>query len=130
MGPGVSELKKILYVEDQKDIQVIAEYALTQISHYNLKLCSSGDEALTVIEAYNPDFIVLDVMMPGIDGPETLTQIRKMDAFKNTPVIFMTAKVLPNEIADLIAYGALDVISKPFDPVTLGASIQTIWDNL
>ena len=126
---SVGELKKILYVEDQQDIQMVAEYALTQISRYELKLCSSGEEALAVISEFNPDIIILEVMMPGIDGPETLTEIRKLDAYINTPAIFMTAKVLPNEIEDLMKQGVLNVISKPFDPVSLGTKVQEIWDN-
>jgi len=125
----VGELNKILYVEDQKDIQVIAEYALTQISHYDLKLSSSGEEALEDITAFNPDLILLDVMMPGLDGPETLQEIRKIKAYENTPAIFMTAKILPNEVDELMSKGAIAVIPKPFDPVTLGSEIQSLWDN-
>ena len=125
----MGELNKILYVEDQKDIQVIAEYALTQISHYDLKLSSSGEEALEDITAFNPDLILLDVMMPGLDGPETLQEIRKIKAYENTPAIFMTAKILPNEVDELMSKGAIAVIPKPFDPVTLGSEIQSLWDN-
>ena len=125
----MSELRKILYVEDQLDIQIIAKMSLESIAGYELKVSSSGEEALQVIEAFSPDLLLLDVMMPGIDGPGTLAEIRKIDKVSNTPVIFMTAKVLPNEIDELMSLGALSVISKPFDPVTLGQSIQAIWDE-
>lgn len=117
-------------MEDQKDIQIVAEYALTNISHFTLKTCNSGEEALSEIEAFSPDLLLLDVMMPGLDGPETLQEIRKLDAYKTTPAIFMTAKILPKEVDALLSQGAIAIIPKPFDPVTLGNEIQTIWDNL
>ena len=126
----MGKLNKILYVEDQQDIQMIAEYALTTIANYTVKTCSSGDEALAEIEAFSPDLLLLDVMMPGLDGPETLQEIRKLSAYKNTPAIYMTAKILPNEIDDLMSQGAIAIISKPFDPVTLGDEIQVLWDKV
>jgi two-component system, OmpR family, response regulator len=125
----VGTLNKILYVEDQKDIQMIAEYALTTIANYTVKICSSGNEALAEIETFSPDLLLLDVMMPGLDGPETLQEIRKLASYKNTPAIYMTAKILPNEIDDLMSQGAIAIISKPFDPVTLGGEIQALWDK-
>lgn len=126
----MNPLKKILYVEDQKDIQMIAEYALTAIANYTVKTCNSGDEALAEIEAFSPDLLLLDVMMPGLDGPETLQEIRKLPSYKNTPAIYMTAKILPNEIDDLMSHGAIGIIPKPFDPVTLGDEIQVILDKV
>jgi len=122
-------LNKILYVDDQLDIRLIAEYALTKIGSYDLLMCDSGEEALEKIEAYNPDLILLDVMMPEIDGPETLSRIRKLQRFKTTPAIFITAKIFPSEVADLLSWGAISVISKPFDPVTISANIQSAWDS-
>lgn len=121
-------LEKILYVEDQQDIQMIARVALESISHYQVKVCSDGEEALREVEAFGPDLLLLDVMMPGLDGPHTLAEIRKLEGFKDIPVIFMTAKVLPSEIESLKALGALEVIMKPFEPVELGKDIQAIWD--
>ena len=123
-------LNKILYVEDQQDIQMIAEYALSTIANYAAKICSSGDEALAEIEAFSPDLLLLDVMMPGLDGPETLQEIRKIAAYKNTPAIYMTAKILPNEIDDLMSQGAIGIISKPFDTVKLGDEIQLLWGKV
>ena len=125
----MNSLKKILYVEDQKDIQMVVEYALCNISDYTLKVCSSGNEALSEIGSFSPDLLLLDVMMPGLDGPETLQEIRKIEGYQKTPAIFMTAKILPNEIDDLMTTGALAIIAKPFDPVKLGSEIQDIWDK-
>ncbi len=123
------QLSKILYVEDQQDIQMIAAVALESINNYKVKVCSSGEEALAAIEEFQPDLLLLDVMMPGMDGPQTLEAVRKIDQYQSIPTIFMTAKVLPDEINSLKALGALDVISKPFDPVLLGGEIQSIWDQ-
>ena len=123
------ELKKILYVEDQRDIQLIAKVALTSISDYELMLCSSGEEALANMAEFAPDLLLLDVMMPGMDGPAILKEIKRSDDLKNIPVIFITAKVLPNEIDDLMSMGVLGVIAKPFDPVSLGENIQQIWNE-
>ena len=125
----MSALKKILYVEDQKDIQLIARVALESISHYELKICDGGEQALDCMAECSPDLILLDVMMPGIDGPGTMLEMRKREELESIPVIFMTAKVLPNEVDELMSLGALGVISKPFDPVSLGSQIQEIWDR-
>ena len=122
-------LKKILYVEDQQDIQVIARVALEQISQYELLICDEGEEALSQMPSFNPDLVLLDVMMPGMDGPETFQGIRQLEGFADTPVIFMTAKVLPSEIDQLMSMGALGVISKPFDPVKLGSQIEKLWEQ-
>lgn len=127
---NMTPLIKILYVEDQKDIQMIAEYALATIANYTVKTCNNGDEALAEIESFSPDLLLLDVMMPGLDGPETLQEIRKLPSFKNTPAIYMTAKILPNEIDDLMSQGAIGIIPKPFDPVTLGDEIQVLLDKV
>lgn len=125
----MTSLNKILYVEDQKDIQLIAKYALETIGKYELSICNNGQEALDSIKSFSPDMILLDVMMPVMDGPTTLENIKKMDAFKDTPIIFMTAKVLPTEINALIEMGAAGVISKPFNPVELSNEIQSIYNK-
>ena len=122
-------LNKILYVEDQKDIQLIAKYALESIGKFELNICNNGQEALEIIKTFSPDLILLDVMMPVMDGPTTLEKIKQMDEFKDIPVIFMTAKILPTEIHELIESGAAGVISKPFDPVSLSKEIQAIYNK-
>ena len=123
----MKELNRILYVEDQQDIQMIARVALESIGGFELKTCISGEDALDVIAGYAPDLLLLDVMMPGLDGPETLAEVRKLPECKEMPVIFMTAKALPGEIQGLMDLGALGVIVKPFDPVTLGDDIRKLW---
>jgi two-component system, OmpR family, response regulator len=122
-------LEKILYVEDDPDIQQIAVMVLETISGFTLAACSSGNEAIERAVAFNPDLMLLDVMMPGIDGPETLRALRKFPELANTPAVFMTAKVQPQEVQEYLSMGALAVIAKPFDPMTLAEELRTIWKN-
>jgi len=124
-----TSLEKILYVEDEKDIQTIAEIALKDIGGFTVKLCDSGREAIEKIAEFTPDLILLDVMMPDMDGPDTLRELRKIPAFSQTPAIFMTAKVLPDEVSALRNEGVIDVIAKPFNPMELSNQIREIWDN-
>ncbi len=122
-------LTRILLVEDEPDIQVIARLALERIGGFRVHVCSNGHEALEQAQDYMPDLILLDVMMPGMDGPTTLGELRQMPAIAAVPVIFMTAKVQPHEVQEYKALGALDVISKPFDPLTLSSTIKNIWGH-
>lgn len=120
------DIKRILLVEDDPDIQTIAKLALNSIGGFTVHACSSGREALAAVTACNPDCVLLDVMMPGMDGPSVLKALRALPACANTPVIFMTARVQPSEVAQYKELGALDVIAKPFDPITLADDIRRI----
>ena len=122
-------LDKILYVEDDPDIQTIALMVLETISGFTVKPCSSGAEAVTAAETFIPDLILLDVMMPGMDGPATLNELRKFPQLATTPVVFMTAKVQPQEVQGYLNLGAVGVIAKPFDPMTLTQELKTIWER-
>ena len=113
------ELTRILYVEDDPDIQAIAMMVLETISGFTVEACSCGSDALQKAVAFNPDLILLDVMMPGMDGPETLKGLRAFPELETTPVVFMTAKVQPQEVQAYLGMGAVGVIAKPFDPMTL-----------
>lgn len=119
-------LNKILYVEDDPDIRAIAELALQDVGGFNAALCSSGQQALEVASEFEPDLILLDVMMPEMDGPETMRRLRALDATRATPVIFMTARIQSTEIQEYLALGAIGVIPKPFDPMTLADDIHRI----
>lgn len=125
----MSELKTILYVEDEPDIQAVAKIALEVVGGFELKICSSGDEALACAVSFAPDLFLLDVMMPGMDGPSTLKALKALPELANTPSIFMTAKVQPDEVATYKVLGALDVIAKPFDPMALSEQINAIWQK-
>jgi CheY-like chemotaxis protein len=123
-----SNLNRILYVEDEPDIQEVARMALEMVGGYTVQICSSGQEAVEVAAGFAPDLILLDVMMPGMDGPTTLKALREIDTLSNTPVAFMTAKVQPNEIQEYVELGAINVIPKPFDPMTLSSQVAEVWD--
>jgi len=123
-------LKKLLYVEDEIDIQTVAKLALEAIGGFTLHVCSSGHDAVAQAEAFAPDLILLDVMMPGMDGPTTLAALRLLPNLTETPVIFMTAKVQAQEVAQYLVLGAAGVIAKPFDPMTLSDKVIQIWQSV
>jgi len=123
-------LNRILYVEDEKDIQAVAQIALEAVGGFTMQICSDGEEALKVAEKFAPDLLLLDVMMPNLDGPATLSELKKIASLANTPAIFMTAKVQSHEVEELINLGAVAVIAKPFDPMALSSQIKEIWDKL
>lgn len=124
-----SSLNIILYVEDDPDIQAVAQIALEMVGGFTLKACNSGPEALAAAEEIIPDLILIDVMMPKMDGPTTLINLRKLPNTATTPVIFMTAKVQASEVAHYKSLGALGVIAKPFDPMTLAQQIRQLWEQ-
>jgi two-component system, OmpR family, response regulator len=118
---------RVLYVEDEPDIQTIARLALETIGRFTVEMCSSGEAALTVAKTgARFDLVLLDVMMPGIDGPTTLQRLREMPGFEDVPVVFMTAKVQPDEIKRWHELGAVDVFEKPFDPMSLAARVGEV----
>jgi two-component system OmpR family response regulator len=123
------ELKRILYVEDEASIRTIAITVLEAVGGFSVVACASGKQALEAAPAANADLILLDVMMPEMDGPATLAGLRRIAQTAQTPVIFMTAKVQASEIAHYKSLGAIDVIAKPFDPMTLSAQISEIWQR-
>ncbi len=121
-------LCRILYVEDEPDIRMVARMALEAVGGFTVIACVSGQEALDAAPEARADLLLLDVMMPGMDGPGTLKALREIPATAHTPVIFMTAKVQAAEVALYKGLGALEVIPKPFDPMELSAQIQRIWE--
>lgn len=122
-------LQRVLYVEDDPDIQAVAVMALETVAGLTVEACSSGAEALAKAAGFGPDLIVLDVMMPGMDGPTTLTELRKLPPLADTPVVFITAKTANADLENLQALGALSVITKPFDPMRLGEQLASIWQQ-
>ena len=120
-------LERVLCVEDEEDIRTIAVLALQSFGGLTVRACASGAEAIQEAPAFRPQLILLDVMMPGIDGPTTLKSLRTLPGLEEVPVVFMTAKVQPDEVAYYRELGALEVISKPFDPITLAPQLREIW---
>ena len=123
-------LKSIMLVEDEPDIRTVAVMALEMVGGFRVRACGSGEEALQAVDAFNPQLLLLDVMMPGMDGPGLLAALRARPATAATPVIFLTAKAQPEEIARLRALGAIEVLAKPFDPMTLAEQVRASWQNM
>jgi CheY-like chemotaxis protein len=121
-------LQRILFVEDDSDIQMVAQLALEDVGGFTVQVCSSGQEALATAGAFAPDIILLDVMMPGMNGVDTFKALKQLPDIAHVPAIFMTAKVQTHEVEQYTAMGAVGVIAKPFDPMTLSKQIQHIWE--
>jgi len=126
-------LSRILLVEDDPDIQKVARMALEAVGGYSVRVCGSGPEALAALAGnapFAPDLVLLDVMMPGMDGPATLAALRRIPGAERLPAVFMTARVQTDEVARYRALGAVDVIAKPFDPMRLAQTVAGIWSAL
>lgn len=121
------QLDKILHVEDDESIRVIVEMALVDISGFSLVSCDGGQAALTQVETFTPELILLDAMMPGMDGMQTLLELRKTPQCQHTPVVFMTARIQQAEKQEYLDAGAIAVIEKPFDAMTLGDELQALY---
>ncbi len=121
MGP-----RTILVVDDDPDIRRMAALSLERIGGFRVRLASGGEEALVAIAAEAPDVILLDVTMPGTDGPATLEAIRKIPAGARIPVVFFTATSSAEEAARLVALGAVGVIPKPFEVAELPRRVRDI----
>lgn len=120
-------LKKILYAEDDPEIQEIAKLALETLGGFTVETCSSGAEVLAVAPGFGPDLFLLDVMMPGVDGPTLVEVLRQIPEFRTTPVVFLTAKILASETARYRELGALGVVPKPFAPERLPEQLRALW---
>ncbi len=118
---------RIVYVDDEPDIREIVTFALEDEADMQVRMCASGSEALRSIQADPPDLVLLDVMMPGMDGPSTLRQIRALPGLSDVVAAFVTAKVQPSEVDEFKAMGAIGVIAKPFDPMLLPAQVRDLW---
>lgn len=116
-----------MHVEDEPDIRTIAKAALERIGNLTVESCDGGSEALDKIAGFGPDLVLLDAMMPEMDGPEVLKLLKEREDTKHIPVVFMTARVQASEIEEYKALGAIDVVSKPIDPMTLHQTLKDIW---
>jgi len=124
-----AELTRVLMVEDDPDIRAVAHLSLTAVGRFTVELCPSGAEALACVPQFKPELVLLDVMMPDMDGPATLRRLQELPSMRGVPVVFMTAKVQPQEVQEYLALGAVEVVAKPFDPMTLPTSLREIWSR-
>jgi two-component system, OmpR family, response regulator len=125
----VRKCQSVLYVDDDPDIRTIVRTTLCLIAGLETQVAHSGEAAIDLAYEKRPDLIILDVMMPGLDGPSTYKRIRESPLIADIPVIFMTAKVLPSEITRFLQLGAIGVIRKPFDPLKLGDEVMALWNK-
>lgn len=117
-------MARILYVDDEEDIREVAAMAIGLDSELEVRTCASGGEALAEAAAWQPDLILLDVMMPEMDGPTTLARLREQDATRGIPVVFITARTQAQEVEGYRALGARGFVAKPFDPMALAATVR------
>ena len=120
-------LKRILSVEDEADIREILRLALESVGGFRVAMCSSGAEALQTAARFRPDLVLLDVRLPDMDGPLILKALRRLPETADTPVIFLTAKLGARDLERYRNLGALDIVTKPFDPMQLPGEILHVW---
>ena len=119
-------INKILLVDDEADIRTVGRLALSTLGRWQVVEATNGPEALEKATSEQPDLILLDVMMPGMDGPTTLARLQEAPETQHIPVVFMTAKVQKHEVEQYMQLGARGVISKPFDPMNLPNEIRAL----
>ncbi len=125
----IHDLHSVLYVDDDPDICTVVEATLCAIGDLAVRTASSGEMAMDLACEEQPDLILMDVMMPGLDGPSTLKLMRDCAPLADIPVIFLTAKVMPMEVTQFLELGAIGVIGKPFDPARLCRDIRALWER-
>lgn len=123
-------LQRIICIDDEDDILQVACMCLETVGGYEVTPCHSGEEGIKKALEIVPDLIMIDVMMPGLDGPATLEKMRMHDTLDRIPIIFMTARVQPAEVEEYLQNGATSVVAKPFDPMTLAKEVQAIWGRI
>lgn len=119
-------MTRILYVDDEADLREIAVMSLELDPEFEVRTAASGEEAVEVARQWRPAIILLDVMMPGMDGPATLQALKADPDTMNIPAAFITAKTHPRHVTDLKALGVRAVLAKPFDPMSLAGTVRTL----
>ena len=117
---------KILYVDDDEDLRDIVEFALLAHGGFDLQCTADGPSALALAEQWQPDVVVSDVHMAGMDGMALLAELRRNPATASIPLIFLTASTDPKKRAGMLALGARAIIDKPFDPRRLGEQLAEL----
>ena len=123
-------LARICYVEDDEDIQRIVRMSLERVGKMTVEVVSDSTKAVDVIVAFKPDLVLLDWMMPVMDGPAVFRAMKERAETKDLPVVFITAKASQRELDELTALGAAGAISKPFSPKDLPNQLRAVWAKL
>lgn len=129
-GEVAGELQRILFVEDDADIRMVALIALERVGGLTVAACESGQEALGRLDAVAPQMLLVDMMMEGMNGLETIAAIHARPAYARLPAVVMSAKVQPADVEHYLRQGAVDVIEKPFEPMMLADNLRSIWRRL
>lgn len=129
MSPASHDLRFILYVEDDLHVRTTAKLVLEVIGNFKVRECSSGRQALAAAADFQPDLILLDVMMPELDGLATLKALRQLPHLANTPAVFVTGLTMPEDLARYVGVGAIGVIAKPLVPLRLADQVHQMWDQ-
>ena len=119
-------IAKVLMIDDEPDMRQVGRMSLKAVGKWQVVLANSGAEGVDAASREQPDVILLDVMMPGMDGPTTFARLKEQATTANIPVIFMTAKAQHLDVDHYLSLGAAGVIGKPFDPMTLPKEIVRI----
>ena len=123
-------LQRVCYVEDDEDIQKIVRVSLERIGRITVEVIGDPLVAIDAIKAFKPELVMLDWMMPGMDGPTLYRKMKEIPEVRDLPVVFITAKASQRELDELRALGAAGTISKPFSPKDLPEQLRAIWKDL
>ena len=130
MAVELNPLRRILLADDEPDILEISRIALETVGGYEVVACDSGAGFLRLLSGFKPDLVIIDALMPDMNGLEVFGEMRRTAGFETTPAVFLTGLVLERDLRDLRASGAAAVITKPFDPMTLPSRIDDIWNAI
>ncbi len=123
------KLSHVLIVEDEPDIRAITQLSLERLAKLRCSQCDDGSSAVDTASKVSPDLIILDTIMPQMDGPETIKALHSNPLTQTIPVIFLTAWADPELLAQHRSYGAIGMIQKPFSPTRLPQQIQQLWEE-
>lgn len=123
------QINRVLLVDDDLTIGKVAAVCLQKIGKWEVAIAASGEDALKLAQTFEPDLIVLDVLMPGMDGFEVLARLKEIDTVKSIPIIFMTSLAQTRDLSKCMSWGAKGVIPKPFNPMLLPVQIKAILDS-
>jgi two-component system OmpR family response regulator len=123
-------LNRICYVEDDEDIQRIVRMTLERVGKMTVEVIGDPTLAIAAMTAFKPDMVMLDWMMPKMDGPTLFRQMKLRPETSSLPVVFITAKAAQSDLNELLALGAVGAISKPFSPKDLPDQLRAIWAKL
>jgi CheY-like chemotaxis protein len=129
-GRGAMPISTVLLVDDDEDLRLIGKMALSDVGGWTTLLAAGGPEAIECAARERPDVILLDMMMPDMDGAAVMSELRGTVTTADIPVIFMTAKIQRHEVEEYLALGAAGVIGKPFDPLMLAEQVRGILDGM